>query len=78
MKKRYTVRMKSGDTWIMLADMAEASAPLQHEVEGQICWTPFRTASAAHDYRRAAEIVANYLARQSGDNDSVVSVEVQS
>ena len=75
---RYTVRMTSGEKWTMLADMAEASAQIQHEADGEVYSTPFQTADARHDAMRAAEICADYWARQSGDTDTVESVEAQS
>ena len=76
--KRYTVRMASGDTWTMLADMAEASAPIQHETDGKVLDSSFQTADARHDAFRAAKLCVALWARKSGDADSVASVEVES
>ena len=76
--KRYTVRMASGDTWTMVADMTEASAPIQYEADGTVCDSSFQTADARHDAYRAAKLCVALWARQSGNADSVESVEVES
>ena len=62
---RYTVTLSDGQTFTMLANLAQASAPIKasfipgEDDDGQL--TPYQTADASHSAMRAARLVADYF-----------------
>lgn len=74
----YNVTLKDGQTFIMLANMAEASAPIQFCVfEGEEPQsTPYQTAHADYSEDKAASILANYFMDGPDDCAEVESVEL--
>jgi hypothetical protein len=74
---KYKITHESGDTTIMIADLAQASAQIEFlDEEGERFSSPFQTADARHDKRRAAELLVGYFNSGSGDHDPVESVEL--
>lgn len=77
----YRVTMSGGWTFHFSAKLAEPSAPIAvnfHDVDDDEDWqpTPYQTANACHDARRAAELLAAHFATaDDADDDEVESVE---
>lgn len=64
----YRVTETSGDSWLLFADMQQASAPISydyHQEPGSCDVTPYQTADARHDIDRAAALVLHYIDRGS-------------
>jgi hypothetical protein len=76
----YTVRLTDGQTFWMLANLAEASAPIRanfHDPDDDGAWqnTPYQTADASHRATEAAHLVATYFSTGPDDEADVESVE---
>ena len=75
----YTVTLTDGQSFQLLADLSDASAPLLacffpgEDDRGQI--TPYQTADAGHSAREAAQLVAEYFTVGPDDCTEVDSVE---
>ena len=56
---RYTITLP-GDTITMVADLADAAAPICYETEdGELVWTQYQTADARHDAHEAAFLLVS-------------------
>jgi hypothetical protein len=76
----YRVTLSDGQTFLMSADMIQASASISanfhYASDGDYAWqsTPYQTADACHDIDRAAGLVAEYFAVDEDDCFEVESV----
>lgn len=76
---RVRVEMSNGVTFTLACDMTQAAAGIKAnwtgEADGWVS-TPYQTADARHDIRRAAKLVNDYSAGSAEDRTAtVVSVE---
>lgn len=75
----YKVTLTDGQTFLMSANLAEASAPIWVDFHGEEdTWqsTPFQTADVRHRAKTAARMCAEYFAADSDDCTRVASVEL--
>lgn len=71
----YTVTFTDGDTFTMVADMAQASAPIKWlDSDGDICHTQHQTADARHCEFKAAQLLAEGFGYYADDVQSVEEV----
>lgn len=76
----YRVTLEDGQTFLMSANMTEASAPISANFHGgDDSWqdTPYQTADARHNANIAAELVAEYFATGPDDCVEVQSVDIK-
>lgn len=72
----YEVYTQKGNTFIMVADLTEASAPIGFlNDDGEYQPSPFQTADARHRTRAAATLLVDWFASNGDEADKVVSVE---
>jgi hypothetical protein len=74
----YNVRLEDGQRFQMSADMVQAAASISANFHGDDdTWqgTPFQTADATHDARKAATLVAEYFSTGDDDCTEVDTVE---
>lgn len=75
----YTVTLRDGQTFTMLANLTAAAAPIKacfhpgEDDDGQP--TPYQTADAGHSAMQAARLVAEHFATGPDDCTDVASVE---
>lgn len=70
----YQVTETSGEKWILIADMVQASAPIKYDYHqekegGSVTSTPYQTADARHQIDDAAVLVLHYMDRASCAQD---------
>lgn len=77
--KTYRVKMSNGEEFLMTADMVQAAAGIHTNWTGEEDgWapTPYQTADARHDIRRAAKLASDYAATTPEERATkVVSVD---
>lgn len=61
-RSRYTAEMPWGESLTISAELANASSPIHYMTDdGDFVSTPFQTADARHDMRRAMRIAIEFL-----------------
>lgn len=78
MATRYEVTLTDGQTFWMLANLVEASAPIKANFHGgDDDWqvTPYQTADARHEAWQAAELLAEYFSTGSDDCTDVAEIK---
>ncbi len=75
----YRVTLEDGQTFLMAANLAQASAPISANFHGgEEDWqlTPYQTADARHREFAAARLVAEYFSTGEDDHADVEDVDV--
>ncbi len=74
----YTVTLEDGQTFLMRANLADATAPIEASFDGRdedaFQGTPFQTADARHYATKAAELCAVYFRADADDCVTVKAV----